>query len=140
MIHRLRHFQQHVSGWLALTAVLVLLVGKSVHLGQECGDSCCSVAVGVAEVEVTVESQSCSCGHHASEEESGSESEQHHDQHQCPVCSVLSHVTDCPLIVGLPSESQLATVVYCQVASVAIVGEDSPFLPRGPPAIASRVI
>lgn len=131
MINRLQHSRQHFSGCLALTAVLVLLVGKSVHLGQECGDSCCSI-----DVEAASESLECSCCHHshdASEDESGEEPGENHDQHQCPVCSVLSHVTQCPLIVGLPSESQLVTLIDDHVISVATAGPQSSPLPRGPP-------
>lgn len=129
MINRLRHSQQHFGGWLALTAVFVLLVGKSVHLGQECGDNCC-----VIDVEAAAKSPDCSCCHHssdASEDESGGE--QNHDQHQCPVCSVLSHVTQCPLIVGLPSEFQLVTLIDDHVVCVATAGPQASPLPRGPP-------
>lgn len=134
MISRLLPSRQNFSGWLALTAVFVLLIGKSVHLGQECSGSCCA-----SEVEVPTESFSCSCCHHAhdsSEEDSENESNEHHDEHQCPVCSVLSHVTECPLIVGVPVESRLVCVVACDVVSVATDGPQLLPSPRGPPVTA----
>lgn len=131
MINRLGQSRQHFSSWLALTAVLVLLVGKSVHLGQECGDDCCSPVVQAAP-----ESLGCSCCHHshsAAEDESDRESQKGHDEHQCPVCSVLSHVTECPIVIGLPDEAALVTSVAFQQIAVGASGPQLPSQPRGPP-------
>ena len=124
--------------WLAITAAVVLLSGKLIHSGQECGG--CSTHCHTSPKTSTASSRPCpfGCEHHSHENPctpSGEESPGDHDEHECAVCSVLSHVIECPEIVGLPDESDLIT---------ATVGPDSvsadaeiffSIHPRGPPAL-----
>lgn len=126
--------------WLAITAVTVLLFGKLVHLGQECG-GCCSSSHGHASAQESARSeQECpfGCDHHSQNgpnEPCSSESPNDHDEHGCAVCSLLSQVTESPDLVGLPGESELVAASVCLSAAFAAADVFSPVHPRGPPSL-----
>ena len=135
-------FSQTAGRWLAILAMLVLLVGKFVHLGQEC-DGCCEDGHCLVSASESDRSVPCpfGCEHHKpaiaeseSKSEGGDSPASQHDEHQCAVCSVLSQVTDGPAIVGLPDECELVVETVSVVREVAIRGAFFRARPRGPPA------
>ena len=122
--------------WLAILAVVVLLFGKLVHLEQECG-GCCSSSQCHASAQ---ESPPCpfGCEHHshtAQDEPCDSETPKGHDEHDCVICSVLSHVMQCPELVGLPAESELVAANVSAPESTVTAEVLFPVDPRGPPSI-----
>lgn len=122
-----------------MVAIAVMLVGKLVHLGQVCTDCCsgdhCQIMTPKSEA---VETCPFGCQHHSPDEQNPEGEEQNsrgngHDAHQCAVCSVLSHATQCPAIVGLPDESDLVAELMMAPRDLAIQEAIFRANPRGPP-------
>lgn len=125
--------------WLAIMAVGVLLFGKLVHLGQECG-GCCSSHCHVSQQNSGPSERPClfGCEHHSQntpQVPNDSESPDGHDEHDCVICSVLSHVTQCAQIVGLPAESQIVVANIWAPESTVTIQVLFPVDPRGSPRI-----
>lgn len=127
-----------------MLAVGVLLFGKLVHQGQECGGCCTSSECHVVEQQPQGSEPPCpfGCEHHsqprlqtAANEPCDSESPDGHDEHTCAVCSVLSHVTQSPDLVGLPAESELVAANACVIESMVTADVLFPAHPRGPPLV-----
>jgi hypothetical protein len=126
--------------WLAISAVTVLLFGTLVHLGQECGGRCSSSHCHASVQESGRSERPCpfGCEHHshnASSEPCDSESPNGHDERDCAICSVLSHVTECPELVGVPAESELVVANNCAPEAMATADILFPVHPRGPPSL-----
>ena len=126
--------------WLAIAAVTALSFGKLVHLEQECGGCYSSSHCHVPEQESGRSERPCpfGCAHHSQEapnEPCDSDLPNGHDEHDCAICTVLSHVTECPELVGLPAESELVVASDLALEVVATADVLRPVHPRGPPSI-----
>ncbi len=126
--------------WLAIAAVTVLLFGKPVHLGQECGGCCSASHCHASGQESRPSERPCpfGCGHHSHNgpnEPCDDEPPNGHDEHECSVCSVFSHVTECPGIVGLPAESEFVAAIDCAPEAKGAAEVFFPVHPRGPPRL-----
>ncbi len=126
--------------WLAISALAVLLSGRLVHIGQECGGCCSSSHCHATAAESRPTERPCpfGCEHHshdAPNEPCSSDTPNSHDEHDCAICSVLSHVTQCPELVGLPAESELVAANVWTPESTVTAEVLFPVDPRGPPSI-----
>jgi len=134
-------FNQHAGRWLAITALLVMVSGKLVHLGQEC-DGCCAGQACAATSHKSERNAPCpfGCTHHddCRDAKSGSDGQdspqKEHDEHQCSVCSILAYVTSGPAVLGLPDEGPLVVGLVDFTSETAIPGATFKARPRGPPA------
>ena len=131
--------RQKAGRWLAILAMCVMLVGKLVHFGQEC-DGCCSAGKCVVTSDGMHRTAPCpfGCTHDHGTVPSGSESDEPsgkgHDEHQCAVCSVLSHVTEAPEIVGIPDDFQIVADRPAVAPAFCLQEVFFDAHPRGPPA------
>jgi len=124
--------------WLAILAVTVLWFGKLVHLGQECDNECCSSSHCHVASQESERPCPFGCKHHshtAPTEPCEDEAPNDHDEHHCAICSVLSHVTQCPEIAGLPAESEFLAAHICVAETMVAADILFPVHPRGPPSI-----
>jgi hypothetical protein len=133
-------FRQNAGRWLAIAGMALLPVGKLVHLGQECNGFCSGENCAVTSHN-SDRNAPCAfgCQHHEHSTQNSDGDEQDspthsHDEHHCAVCSVLSHVTHSPTIVGLPDVLQLVVGTVSAPSEAEI--HQAFFRPhsRGPPA------
>lgn len=125
---------------MAILAMAVLIFGKLIHLGQECGECCSSSHCSLDTLAPERSERPCpfGCEHHSHTtptEPSDGETPESHDEHNCAICSVLSHVTDCPELAGLPAESELVGVADSSNETIEVADLLFPVHPRGPPSI-----
>ena len=134
-------FQSHALqtlGRLAATmSLFVVLAGKTVHQHQECGcgDDHCSVE----QTSKPVKPCPYGCQHHDNtSSDAGHKSEQDgkpkHEEHLCPVCSLLAQAPEKTSLVDVPQSSEviLETILIC--SDVPVDGLILSARSRGPPA------
>lgn len=128
--------------WMAICAVGMLLVGRQVHLSQECGGCCGSGQHCETVADSSKPHAACpfGCEHHGPSETAGPEDDQSdggrgHDEHQCSICWSLSTISESPAVVGLDQQAQLQMrwleLTSAEAASVELLTA----APRGPPGV-----
>jgi len=127
---------RNAGRWLAILAMSVLVCGKLVHLEQESAGCCAGEDLHV-EAGNSPQLKPCpfGCLHHETPENSDQpeDNEPSHDEHQCSICSVLSHVTESPAIVDVPDESRFVAGTVPFESASAKTAVFFSVRPRGPP-------
>lgn len=118
----------------ALTAMLVIGFGKTLHLHQECG-GCCSSSCHSAKSEP----KTCpfGCTHHHSDHEKQPQnprSGHEHSEHNCVICKVLGQAPSMPVLVGLPELPEYLYVGIRHLSAQQSKSVPAAFDSRGPPA------
>lgn len=124
----------------ALLALLVACAGRIVHQHDVHGD-CCKAPTALAALTET--EPTCVCPFGCSHErptrgpQDSESSQEKHDEHTCPVCSVLAKAPPVAAPVSLPQLEENVALLPPASALVPAIQPRYSYLTRGPPEFVS---
>lgn len=120
---------------LAILSLTVLFVGKTVHLHQECG--CCTEQCDVSANKPQPVRCPFGCEHHQhAEGESSDSSEPKHDEHHCPICSLLAQPPESISLPEIKESPGLTAQTILLLSDRRVERELRVASSRGPPDVA----